>query len=547
MNQKRALPVWLPAAALAVMCLLPLPAAADGTEILGPPLGVDVQPGSGMVAAGTGLAVQPGSLDFIVPGDAVVEQVLLYWSGLATSEAGGDDTIVVKGQEITGEPVGGPSPVGASLQRTSYRAEITDLALVVPGDNSLEVGGLSFDKGNDGAGILVIYQEPAGSVRIHLRDGLDLAAPGEKTPYDMSVPVVFSVESATFDRLGSLALMVGGVADVGESSTLQVVVGCRTISLDDPLTGTDGAMWDTVRVPVLVPAGETRILVDLQPGSPGGGEEDAASFAWVAAALALSGPGGSIGDLVWNDRNGDGIEDPGEPGLAGVKVRLACAGEDGQFDTTDDLHLVKWTDEMGHYRFTGLPAGSCEVTVDESTLPAGSELTTDNLPLQIELDEEEDYDDADFGYLVPLDEGCSHGYWKNHPGAWASTGLTPDQTVESVFEEADAYPAIAAATLAEALRFHGGPEAEGGARNLLRQAVAALLNATHADIAFPRTGQEVVDDVNQALASGDRHEMLTLAGELDWDNNLGCSLDGRLEDHDWDDRIQIRRAPRLRF
>ena len=34
-------------------------------------------------------------------------------------------------------------------------------------------------------------------------------------------------------------------------------------------------------------------------------------------------PSGVIGDFVWLDTNGDGIQDPGEPGIAGVIVRLA--------------------------------------------------------------------------------------------------------------------------------------------------------------------------------------------------------------------------------
>ena len=31
---------------------------------------------------------------------------------------------------------------------------------------------------------------------------------------------------------------------------------------------------------------------------------------------------GSIGDLVWDDRNGNGIQDPGEPGMGGLTVTL---------------------------------------------------------------------------------------------------------------------------------------------------------------------------------------------------------------------------------
>jgi hypothetical protein len=68
----------------------------------------------------------------------------------------------------------------------------------------------------------------------------------------------------------------------------------------------------------------------------------------------------AIGDRVWLDLNGNGIQDGGEVGLAGVTVRLLDAG--GQtIDQTD-------TDPTGFYRFTGLNPGVYSVVVD---VPAG--------------------------------------------------------------------------------------------------------------------------------------------------------------------------------
>ncbi len=127
-----------------------------------------------------------------------------------------------------------------------------------------------------------------------------------------------------------------------------------------------------------------------------------------------------------------------------------------------------------------------------------------------------------FGLEEGTDEqGCSHGYWKNHLDSWALT--SPDQLIKSVFAKAAAFQA-GSSTLLEALRFGGGPGPEGGAKILLRQAVAALLNAAHHDVGFPRTGAEVISSVDAALATGDRQTMLTLKDELDAENNLGCTL-----------------------
>ena len=122
-------------------------------------------------------------------------------------------------------------------------------------------------------------------------------------------------------------------------------------------------------------------------------------------------------------------------------------------------------------------------------------------------------------------EGCSLGYWKNHLNAWPPTAYSPGQLVESAFSEAAAYPALAAATLHEGLKLKGGPTVEAAAGLLLKQAIAALLNAAHPDISYPRSESAMIADVNAALASGDRQTILSFKDALDTDNNLGCPGD----------------------
>jgi hypothetical protein len=121
------------------------------------------------------------------------------------------------------------------------------------------------------------------------------------------------------------------------------------------------------------------------------------------------------------------------------------------------------------------------------------------------------------------EEGCTPGYWKNHTGAWAGTGYTPGQTAGSVFS-LGGFPSLASQTLLQTLQGGGGSGATGAAKVLLRAAVAALLNAAHSGVDYPRTTTQIVSDVNAALASNNRNTMLALATALDDDNNLGCPL-----------------------
>jgi protocatechuate 3,4-dioxygenase beta subunit len=66
-----------------------------------------------------------------------------------------------------------------------------------------------------------------------------------------------------------------------------------------------------------------------------------------------------VGDLVWNDYNGNGVLEPGEPGLAGVTVSLL--GWDG-LPVAGVWPTV--TDEYGYYSFTGIPAGQYYVVIE---------------------------------------------------------------------------------------------------------------------------------------------------------------------------------------
>ncbi len=115
--------------------------------------------------------------------------------------------------------------------------------------------------------------------------------------------------------------------------------------------------------------------------------------------------------------------------------------------------------------------------------------------------------------------------WKNHEDAWPATGFATGQTLESVFNVPDSL-GYDNTTLIQALAFPGGSGVSGGARILLRAAVASLLNSADPGVNFSQTTQQVIDATNGALASGDRATMIALGGTLDAANNgkAGCPL-----------------------
>jgi hypothetical protein len=111
---------------------------------------------------------------------------------------------------------------------------------------------------------------------------------------------------------------------------------------------------------------------------------------------------GRIGDFVWRDLDCDGLQDGGEPGIAGVKVILK--------DSSGNVIAMDVTDAAGAYEFTGLCAGTYTVEVDGSTLPAGMAPTdiavgndrtidSNDLPATVVLNRDDSVDTTiDFGY-----------------------------------------------------------------------------------------------------------------------------------------------------
>ncbi|MDD5705997.1 MAG: SdrD B-like domain-containing protein [Kiritimatiellae bacterium] len=83
----------------------------------------------------------------------------------------------------------------------------------------------------------------------------------------------------------------------------------------------------------------------------------------IATAL----PAGTIGDRLWRDFNANGVQDAGEPGIAGVTVTVRPPTGVTLASTTTV------TDVNGNYLFESLPAsGVYTVAVATATLPGGS-------------------------------------------------------------------------------------------------------------------------------------------------------------------------------
>jgi uncharacterized repeat protein (TIGR01451 family)/fimbrial isopeptide formation D2 family protein len=113
----------------------------------------------------------------------------------------------------------------------------------------------------------------------------------------------------------------------------------------------------------------------------------------------------SIGDRIWDDTDGDGVQDSGEGGFANVTVALyRDIDGDGVIDATDPQLDIQTTDANGNYDFTGLIFGNYIVKVTDTnqvltgkTITTGTNTKAVNLPTGIQ-----DYNNADFGFNQPI-------------------------------------------------------------------------------------------------------------------------------------------------
>ena len=283
------------ATALIVVAAAGTTASADGTEQLGTP-SIPIGDGTGVATGGTGMISQPAALTVEVPAGASVVQALLYWEGFEGTETPGDDTIEIDGTEVTGTLIGGPTLFFSGVYASTFRADITSLGLIGDGPTTLDLSGLDFDAANNGAGVVVIYDDGSSNAQVDIRDGSDLAFVGFAEPLQNTVPQTFTFAASAADRTASLDLFFASVSGTISGGALRptaieiTTAGAgpsTTTVLNNLLDSINGEEWDAFTISVDIPAGATSLTVQPFSRDDLGTGLLPASFDWLAAAFAL--------------------------------------------------------------------------------------------------------------------------------------------------------------------------------------------------------------------------------------------------------------------
>jgi len=206
-----------------------------------------------------------------------------------------------------------------------------------------------------------------------------------------------------------------------------------------------------------------------------------------------------LGDTVFVDANGNGVQDSGEPGIPGIGLQL--------FDERGYPLATAVTDAAGHYSFE---ADSYSYTVRVTNPPAGYLATT---PAQCQATiGTANVLTCDFGYRPPSPPGTGTlGYWKNHASAWP---------VESITVGGVTY------TKSQAISWLGTPPRGDATISLFQQLVPAELNALIGNDASCITATiQAADAWLQQYPLGSRVSPGSSAGQT------ATALQGQLDDY----------------
>ncbi|RLC01388.1 MAG: hypothetical protein DRI57_31165, partial [Deltaproteobacteria bacterium] len=213
-----------------------------------------------------------------------------------------------------------------------------------------------------------------------------------------------------------------GVQDVGETGLSNVEINLRDsgnniiattktdINGNYLFMGVFPGTYSVSVTPETVPGGLTNSFTP--PGSitinPGDSYLDADFGYKNTSGKAI------IGDTVWSDANGNGVQDSGEPGIGGVTLNLIGAGDDGNFGTADDIvEATVTTGDDGTYLFNNLDPDEYIVDVtDTDNVLTGYSLTGGSDPTTpITVNAGDTYLNADFGYRNTSLSSISDTVW----------------------------------------------------------------------------------------------------------------------------------------
>ena len=336
------------------------------------------------------------------------------------------------GIQQAGEPgIGG---VQLTLTGSNDLGAITPITVTTNPDGTYSISGL---RPSDASGYTLTETQPS-----NYNDGRDVdgsLANGNVSANDVNSGInIVSGDNGTGYDFGERGTSIAGTVYVDENRSGSLEAGetervngvlielydsTGTVLIDSMTTGTDG----NYRFDHL-PA-DDYVIREIHPAQYSSTTPNTINATLPLAGLTDQDFGENlwdIGDFVWFDTNGDGIQNSGEPGMEGIGVTLTYAGLDGDFSTTADNVVTNTsTDANGAYGFEDLFNGNYRVTIASVDLPGGVLPTAEVDDTSVAVDGTSnvivggsDRFDVDFGYTGTGSVGDTVFWDQNNSGTF---------------------------------------------------------------------------------------------------------------------------------
>ncbi len=271
-----------------------------------------------------------------------------------------------------------PDPTGLTDPRVIVKLPVSGI------DGSAFGGDLSLDEvemTGDTSGVTLLYTStPASQVVTDPTDASN--GPTGSTTWCVGTPPAMTVVSGTGSCPASLAEVTGvrlqGSGGFGSGERLGMTV---------TMTGTGNAVGNQY-----VLSGQGYVSGLQFPVGP------------ITAPITVA--ASSLGDVVWEDTNGNGLQDEGEPGLPNVEVTLS-----GQDDLGNTVNLSTFTDTTGAYSFAGLRSSDEDGYTVSVVKPSGYVFTAQDVDEDASQQLDSDVESATGAVTVPVGVASSDGTW----------------------------------------------------------------------------------------------------------------------------------------
>lgn len=229
--------------------------------------------------------------------------------------------------------------------------------------------------------------------------------------------------AATFDRDGILNHKTPINMGAGQI-VLDADFGYRSLSAPTPTP-----TWTPTPGPTNTPT-NTPLPTNTPTVGPTATPTNTPTATLIPTATPTAGPQ-SVGDRIWMDENGDGVQDLSEPGIANVVVRL--------YASNGSVLGVSTSDSSGGYLFSGVPTGDHVVRIDKGSLPANAIATYErdgvlNYKTPVRVLAGESWLDVDFGYQI-VSAAAAQAFNQALPDCQIDQTCLPNES--SIWEEMD--------------------------------------------------------------------------------------------------------------